>query len=354
MGVTIVLYCVWVIAVNGALPPSALFRQSGTALRPLAAEVGPVVNVFGVLFVILGMGMASIHYSLALMNQVRDWLPDERSTAVRSSTRRAGALAGRLAASGHARFWLGAAPVVLIFGLGEWQLVTGQASFAGPLGILGVLSLSVLSGTFPALLLAASRQKGDYVPATVLRFLGHPVVLVGVYLLFAASFFVHGLVIWEYPLQRLAALVVGVVSVIITVVVVRRGAFVPRAVVELRVEPGPDEQSQATVNVTARGRPTAAELRLEYRGGDGDVRASVGAPAPLSIPRSTHLELPGTSARQLKVWTHKVTETGDSEALPARVEVRCEDECRLLDLGESTGQAVVPVSGGPCEVNIRL
>jgi amino acid permease len=354
MGVTMVLYCLWVMAVNGALPPSALLGQSGTALRPLAAHIGPVVNVFGGLFVILGMGMGSIHYSLALMNQVRDWLPVDPGSGVTPKPRRAGALAWRIATNRHTRFLLGVAPVVLIFGVGEWQLLTGQASFAAPLGVLGVLSLSVLSGTFPALLLAASRRKGECVPALVPRVLGHPVVLLGVYVLFAASFFVHGLVIWEHPLQRLAALVVGVAVICLTVIVVRRGAFVPRAVVELRVDAGPDQQSQATVNVIARGQPAAAELLLEYRSGNVDVRAGVGTLGPLGVPRSAHLELPGTSARQLKVWTHRVTPTGDSEALAAHVEVRSGGESRQLDLHECAGQAVVPLSGTPYRVTISL
>ena len=354
MSVTILLYCGWVVAVNGALPRSALIGQAGTALRPLAAEIGPVVNVFGGVFVILGMGMASIHYSLALMNQVHDWLPMQHGAARMSSPRAAAALARRMAMSGRARFVLGAAPVVLVFGVGEWQLVTGQASFAGPLGVLGALTLAVLSGTFPVLLLAASRQKGEYVPATVLRLLGHPVVLVGVYLLFAASFFVHGLVIWDQPLQRLAALGVGVAVLGLTLVVIRRGALASRVVVELRVDAGPDQQGQPTVNVTDRGRPAVGELRLEYRAGDGDVRTAVGAPGPLGMPGAAHLDLPGTSARQLKVWTHRVTSAGDSEPLAARVELCDAGETCWLDLRESAGQAVVPLSGAPCEVDITL
>ena len=254
--------------------------------------------------------------------------------------------------SGRARFVLGAAPVVMVFGVGEWQMVTGQASFAGPLGVLGALTLAVLSGTFPVLLLAASRQKGEYVPATVLRLLGHPVVLMGVYLLFAASFFVHGLVIWDQPLQRLAALGVGVAVLGLTLVVIRRGALASRVVVELRVDAGPDQQSQPTVNVTDRGRPAVGELRLEYRA--GDVRAAVGAPGPLGLPGAAHLDLPGTSARQLKVWTHRVTSAGDSEPLAARVELCDAGETCWLDLRESAGQAVVPLSGAPCEVEITL
>jgi hypothetical protein len=49
--------------------------QTGTALEPLAAEVGPIVYPFGTVFVILGMGMITIHFALGLFNLTREWLP---------------------------------------------------------------------------------------------------------------------------------------------------------------------------------------------------------------------------------------------------------------------------------------
>ncbi len=70
-----VLYCLFVIAVNGAIAPKVLAADRGTALAPITAEVGPVATVLGSLFVILGMGMATIHFSLALANLTREWLP---------------------------------------------------------------------------------------------------------------------------------------------------------------------------------------------------------------------------------------------------------------------------------------
>ena len=36
-----VLYGLWVVAVNGAVAPAALAGETGTALEPLAAEIGP-------------------------------------------------------------------------------------------------------------------------------------------------------------------------------------------------------------------------------------------------------------------------------------------------------------------------
>lgn len=69
------LYCLFVLAVNGAIAPGILAADRGTALAPITAEVGPIATVLGSLFVILGMGMASIHFSLALSNLTREWLP---------------------------------------------------------------------------------------------------------------------------------------------------------------------------------------------------------------------------------------------------------------------------------------
>jgi amino acid permease/DNA-binding MarR family transcriptional regulator len=69
------LYCLFVIAVNGSVAPGILAADRGTALAPITAEVGPIATVIGSLFVVLGMGMASIHFSLALSSLTREWLP---------------------------------------------------------------------------------------------------------------------------------------------------------------------------------------------------------------------------------------------------------------------------------------
>src|SRR3989440_3837272 len=71
----ILLYILWVVAVNGAIAPQALTGFSGTALTILAHVAGPAVNVFGTILAILAMGMASIHMSLALSFTVREWVP---------------------------------------------------------------------------------------------------------------------------------------------------------------------------------------------------------------------------------------------------------------------------------------
>ncbi|HEX2988484.1 MAG TPA: aromatic amino acid transport family protein [Chloroflexota bacterium] len=69
------LFCVWVVAVNGAVPTEILISEKGTSLSPLATVVGPVVHPIGSIFVLLAMGMTSIHFSLGLFNLVKERLP---------------------------------------------------------------------------------------------------------------------------------------------------------------------------------------------------------------------------------------------------------------------------------------
>ncbi len=77
IGVAVLLYGVWVVGVNGAVAPEVLSAEAGTALAPLAEVVGPVTHLLGGIFVVLAMGMASIHFSLGLFNLTREWLPAE-------------------------------------------------------------------------------------------------------------------------------------------------------------------------------------------------------------------------------------------------------------------------------------
>ena len=71
----VVIYCAWMVAVGGAVAPEALIGQPGTALEPLAEVAGPLVSGAGSIFVVLGMGMGSVHLSMGLANAVRDCLP---------------------------------------------------------------------------------------------------------------------------------------------------------------------------------------------------------------------------------------------------------------------------------------
>jgi hypothetical protein len=249
------------------------------------------------------------------------------------------------------RFLLGVSPIVATFLVTEWLLVVDKASYTRPLSVAGVIIVSLLAGMFPVLLLAASRRRGDFVPGLVLRFLGHPVVVVGIYLLYMVGLLAHGLVIWDDPVERASALVAGVLMLVTTAAMLRLGAFTPRVVVELRDDRRPS--GRAMFAVTAHGRPVVAEAKLEYPSGDRSVRTAAGQVPAFSTLRSATFQLPGTDSGELKVWAHRVRADGESEPLPALVEVSSGEDGWWIDLGSAGGQASLPIDG-PSKVEILL
>lgn len=249
------------------------------------------------------------------------------------------------------RFLLGASPIVATFAITEWLLLVDKASYTRPLSVAGVIIVSLLAGMFPVLLLAASRRRGDFVPGLVLRFLGHPVVVVGIYVLYMVGLLAHGLVIWDDPVERASALIAGVLMLVTTAAMLRLGAFTPRVVVELRDDRRPG--GRAVFAVTAGGRPAVAEAKLEYPSGDRSVRAAADQIPAFSTLRSATFQLPRTDSGELKVWAHRVRADGESEPLPALVEVTHRDDGWRIDLASVGGQASLPIEG-PTKVEIVL
>ena len=254
--------------------------------------------------------------------------------------------------SERGRFFLSVSPVVVVLLLVEWLLFTDAESFAGPLSFLGVLVVSLLGGIFPVLLLASSRRKGEFVPDVVYRLLDHPLLITSIYLVFLASIFLHGLVIWQGPVERAGALFVGVLMLGVTIAMVRRGAFAPRVVVELREDSSQGER--AVFAITAGGQPGTAEVRLGYPEGEQRYQAATGeVPAPSSL-RYAIFQLPAGQAQELKVWAHRVMPEGDSEGLPALLEVHCGSETTRFDLKLSGGQVLLPLTSEACRLEITL
>jgi len=257
-----------------------------------------------------------------------------------------------LVVSEGGRFLLSASPVLLVFMLAEWLLLAKAASFAGVLGFGGVIINSLTAGIFPVLLLVASRRKGDYVPAVVYRLLGHPGVAFGVYGLSLVNLFGHGLFIYRDPWSRGTAILVGVGVLGLTAVMLRRRAFAPRSVVELRQDAR--EGGASVLNIASAGQPLAARIRLGGKGLEDELRTATTAIPDLSALCYAVLELPAGPAREVKVWAHRITPEGASEALPVVVEIRCGADTRRFDLKLSNGQAVVPVSQEECVVRMTF
>ena len=336
IGLTALVSCLWLVLINGALPPEVLVGYTGTALTALAAQVGPAVNWLGSVCVVLSLGMASIHISLGLLFQMEERLPAPSP--------------GRLGSRG--RFLLSVSPVVAAFLAAEWLSITDQGSFSGLLGFVAGWSLPLVSGVFPVLLLAATRRKGDFVPGLVLRLLGNPIVLVGTYLFFTGCIFVYGLFIFQSVVERAVTLLVGAATLAVTLVMLRRGALARRLVVELRQ----DQTSGGTslLSLTANGQPATAQVRLIDAGGQGQAQTASGVVPTSAELHTATIQMPATGAKELKAWTHRITPEWRSEPLPAHLSVRCGGEAKELDLGPPDGQAVLPVPGEACELEITL
>ena len=253
------------------------------------------------------------------------------------------------------RFLVGAASVFVPFAAAEWMLFSGSGSFAGLLGFIGVIVVSLVAGIFPVLLLVASRRKGDRLPMVIHRAFGHPALLAGLYLVFLGSLLLHGLVIWEQPLLRAGALLVAAGIAVMTVRMVRKGTLSPRLNIELR-----DEQGRGTwFTVTANGRESIGQVTLEY---DGDARylqsAAAEIPAFSSLRRAVFEPRPaeGTWAmpRGVKTWVHRITADGDSEPISGSVTVQCGAETKRFDLDLARGPVTVPVTDAIARVDVEL
>jgi hypothetical protein len=333
MATAIALYSLWVIAVNGAIPAAVLKGATGTVITPLAARIGGVVPVLGAIYVILAMGMGSVHFSYGLYYQAREVLP--------SNLKRT------------ARLVISIAPVFLLFVVAEWLLFTRRGSFSGLLGILGVILVPILGGVFPMLMLASSRRKGDYAPKFSLAFLGNPVVLAAIYTLYLGGVFVYGLIIWQDPIQRAIAIGVGVLMVTVTGLIIRRGAFAPRMVVELRVQLS-DMDERATFAIIADGKPIETGIRLDYADGERSLRGVEVEISSFKKLKKLSVRVPAGPSRELKLWVHAISPEGYSRALPATLLIRRDQRVEEVRLDPRDGQALLPFGIQDLELEIAL
>jgi hypothetical protein len=256
--------------------------------------------------------------------------------------------------SDSGRFLLSMSPVIVIFVLTEWLVLTGTGSFTGVLAVGGLLANSVVAGVFPVLLLVSSRRKGDLVPTVVIHALGHPLVVTGIYLLFLGILFLHGIVIWSNPGERAAALSVGLLVIAVTIAMIRQGAFTRRVVVELKQDKSSGNKERAFFAITANGQPAVAEVQMNYAAREEKRHEAAGEVPAFGDLQSVTFHLPPTQARELKVWAHAVTPDGASESLPVIAEIRCGDETKRFDLKLSGGQVVVPITGDACRLQIAF
>jgi len=259
-----VLFAGWAIAVTSAVAPKVLAAQSGTALVPLARVIGPVGSVLGSALVTLLLGLTALRCMHVLHHLVRERLPKGRpdlgpsrpAASVVLLPRRTSLGAGAAAdIRSHRRHWSGAPaarrqsrlvgcllerprvrtlvtllPSALASLVAERLLLSGAASFSSLLAFTGVITVTLIGGIFPLLLLLAARRRGGRAIAPALRGLSSPPVVTAICALLLGNVLYQGLVVWQSAAARLCALaVVGATSLMI-LMLRRSGAFVPRVV----------------------------------------------------------------------------------------------------------------------------
>jgi amino acid permease len=279
-GTVIVLYVLWVIAVNGTIPRASLLADNSTVLVPLSVVSGRTVEVLGLVFVVLAMGMGSVHASMTLRSLTEEWLTQYPRLWSRVPR-------------GPGRFALSISVVLVVFVATEGLLQTGPVSFSGLLAYIGVAVVTIVGGLLPAFLVLSTRRKGDRLPGLVLGFLGNRIALAGLYVLFLTIILVHAIFIWTNPEERVSALLLVLLVTWLTASVLRGGIFRGRVVVELLVE-----GDSLSLHMSTNGRPMLADPVLP-----GDA-----VPAPLSAPGTVTCTIPSSAPQQLRIRIQRASE----------------------------------------------
>ena len=243
-----------------------------------------------------------------------------------------------VASSRSGRLFVSALPLALAFAFSEYLVLSGAGSFAGLLSFLGIIVVSLLAGLCPILLLVAARRKGEYAPEPAWAVLGSPLLLVPVYVLFLGVLVLHAALIWTAPAERATAAAAALAMLLVPVLLARARAF----------------RRSVTFELCDDAR--AGTARFAVLAGDRQPGGPSGAIADLtSLRRAVFVVGSDAAADEVKVWAHRVSPEGESEALAATASVRSNGAViEEANLALSRGEAVFgTVAGARVEVLLR-
>jgi hypothetical protein len=324
---------------SGAIAPEVLLAEKGTVLVPLADIVGGGVNFIGTLFIILSLGLATIHVSFGLYFTVQE---------------RIGQLANlKLFGSGLktildkplGRFGLGVLPVILSMLSTLYLLQGDSSSFSALLSFLGVVSLSLLGGIYPIQLLLSSRFRGNVLPGAVYKILGNRILIAVIYIIFLSSILVHGLFIWSAPIERLGAILVGIFTITTTYSAYRGGAFKPRIVVEIRKM----DDANAVISIISAGEPSIADVLLDYVGQEEAHRKISEIEVSLRGLRMIHVAFDTHEVHDLEIWIHYLQADNSSIDLGAKLQLASGNKTYHIQ-----GKHIVPIQQAHYDLRIQV
>lgn len=327
----------WLVVMNGALAPDVIAHAQGTILTPLAERAGGIVLWLGSLLVILSLGLATVQIALGLYYMVQERLPAPREKTVWAKP--------------SARFLLSIVPMVGVLALAEWLAFTGASSFASLLGIVSAFSLPLLSGVFPILLLAATRRKAEFIPRGAVRFLGNSIFLTVMYFLFVALIFGYGMFIFQDTLPRVLILAVGVITLAVTFVMLRRGAFAARLVILLQK----DERAAGASRyaIVENGNPARGQVDLDY------AREKTALDAPSSELlwnglRALRVRVSESRARTVKLWGLYFSKADTLQGFNARVEIHNGARVVQFEWNEARAETNLPIDTGAFDAQLTF
>ncbi len=319
----------WLVLLNGALAPDSIANAPGTILAPLAERAGGIVLWLGSLLVILSLGLATVQIALGLYYMVQERLPAPR--------------AGSLFSNPRARFLISILPMFGVFALAEWLAFTGAGSFASLLGVLGAFALPLLSGIFPVLLFAATRRKGEFVPRGTPLFFGNLFLLGAVYFLFVGIIFVYGFFIFQDSLARVLILAVGIATLVVTLMMLQRGAFAARLV--LLVEKEERTARVSRIAIVENGHAARAQVELEYATRAENFHATRHEFLWQGL-RALRVRVDASPARTVKLWGMRFTPEGARQGINARVEIQNGTQVEKYEWNETRAETNVTRDAG--------
>jgi amino acid permease len=244
-------------------------------------------------------------------------------------------------------------PIFLAFALAGLALLSGSFSFSGILGFVGVVTAPILGGVYPVLMLAASRRKGEFVPQQVYRLLGHPALLVVIFLITWMGPVVY-IGLWQNIFQRAGALTTALLMLALPVLFWKSGAFRRRLVARVIVKEENNRVQQVSFATVAAGKMLEADVQLRYPTEIREVRTAAGdAPLPDEL-REVIFNLPDCPVDDLLVWGLRVSPDDTTTALDGKVRVQQGKSEIPLDLSPEGGRAVIPLAKGECQVKMSL
>lgn len=326
----------WLVVLNGALAPEVIANAQGTILTPLAEKSGSIVLWLGSLLVILSLGLATVQISLGLYYMVQERLPAPRD--------------GSLFSRPRARFVVSIVPMIGVLALAEYLAFTGTTSFASLLGIVSAFALPLLSGVFPILLLAATRRKGEFIPRGAARVFGNSIFLTVMYFLFIAIIFGYGMLIFQDALVRGLIIAIGIVTLAVTVLMLRRGAFVSRLVILIQRDESSD---RSRFSIVERGSPARAQVDLEYAKGAQGIHAASRAIVWDGL-HALRVRIGVPKAGSVKMWGIKITKQGTLQGLNARVELLNGAHTEQIEWSETRAETSAPLNGSAFDTNISF